>query len=270
MSFLSVKVRFEPMVLKISRFDCKSFFLKILCARVQKLKILSHVSIFWSNFSFANHSKDSENYQYPVLREYWKKFLEKTDRKERIVLVEGSLRPVANSEIEAIEKSSEGGWVTYFAHKENVPVACPDISSDDFAKMMPELDKDQWALTSFLRWFDSFHRNKNKKVSLEEICEILKKKECVEGVDITPAKLKTLYKQYIGKDFNENESQNDLINPNRDDAITNKLSRKHSDLREVKIVSEIEKYWKEGKSIFIAFGSGHLIIQRPALEKLLS
>jgi len=217
----------------------------------------------------ANHSNDPENHQYPVLREYWKKFLEKTEGKEKIVLVEGSLRPVAPTETEAIEKSSEGGWVTYFAHQEGIPVACPDISSDEFAKIMPELDREQWVLTSFLRWFDSFQKNKKSKLSLEEICEILKRKEYVEGVEVTPAKLKELYKHYIGKDFDENESQNDLVNPNRDDAITNKLAREHSDLREVKIVAEIERYWKEGKSIFIAFGSGHLIIQRPALEELL-
>ncbi len=217
----------------------------------------------------ANHSNDPENHQYPVLREYWKKFLEKIEGKGKIVLVEGSLRPIANSEIEAIEKSSEGGWVTYFAHQENIPVACPDISSDDFAKMTPELDREQWFLTSFLRWFDSFYKNKKSKVSLEKICEILKKKEYVEGVEVTPERFKTLYKQYIGKDFNENESQNNLINPNREDAITNKLIKIHSDLREIKIIEEIERYWREGKSIFIAFGSGHLIIQKPALEKLL-
>jgi hypothetical protein len=212
----------------------------------------------------ANHSNDPENHQYPVLQKYWEEFLERTEGKERLVLVEGSLRLVAPSEKEAIEKSSEGGWVTYFAHRESVPVACPDISTDDFAKMMPELDKEQWVLTSFLRWFDSSKKN------LGEICEILKRKEYAKGVEVTPDNLKTLYKHYIGKDFNENESQNYLVDPNRDGAITNKLAREHSDLREVKIVEEIERYWKEGKSIFIAFGSGHLIIQRPALEMLLN
>ncbi len=218
----------------------------------------------------ANHSRDPENHQYPTLREYWKKFLEKAIEKDKVVLVEGRLRPVATSETEAIERSSEGGWVTYFAHRENIPVVCPDIGLNEFTKMMPELDKEQWFLVSFLRIFDSFQRDKKTKKSLEEICEILKTGESLEGVEITPKKFKALYKQYVGKDFNENESQNDLVNPNREDSVTNELTRMHSDLREIKIVSEIEKYWKEGKSVFIVFGSGHLIIQRPALEKLLA
>lgn len=217
----------------------------------------------------ANHSTDPENHQFPILREYWKRFLEKTEGNEKIVLIEGGLRPLGNSEKEAIEKSSEGGLATYLAHKENIPIASPDISPDDFAEKM-DLDKKQWFLASFLRWFESFQRNKKvKEDTLEEICEIIKRKDYWKDVEVTPEKFKTLYKQYVGKDFNENESQNDLVNPNRDDAVTNKLIRLHSDAREIKIVEDIEKYWKEGKSVFIVFGSGHLIIQRPAIEAML-
>ena len=196
----------------------------------------------------ANHSSDPNNHQYPALREYWKKFL-KVSGKDRIVLVEGGLRPVAESEQEAIEKGSEGSWVTYFANKENIPVACPDMSTEEFLEMNKEVDKDEWFLTENLRKFDYLQRSKRKMV--------------------LPEGFKELYKKYIGKDFDENENQNNLVNPNRNDAVTNKLSRMHSDLREVKIVSEIERYWKEGKSIFIAFGSGHLVIQKPALKALL-
>ncbi len=196
----------------------------------------------------ANHSSDPNNHQYPALREYWKKFL-KVSGKDRIVLAEGGLRPVAESEQEAIEKGSEGSWVTYFANKENKPVACPDMSTEEFLEMNKEVDKDEWFLTENLRKFDYLQRSKRKMV--------------------LPEGFKELYKKYIGKDFDENENQNNLVNPNRNDAVTNKLSRMHSDLREVKIVSEIERYWKEGKSIFIAFGSGHLVIQKPALKALL-
>ena len=77
------------------------------------------------------------------------------------------------------------------------------------------------------------------------------------------------YKRIIGKKFNKDESQNHLINPNKTETIINKLSTAHSDLRELNIVSEIEKYWKEEKSIFVVLGSGHLIIQKPALKNIL-
>ncbi len=218
----------------------------------------------------ANHSTDPENNQFPILRTYWKKFLEKTKGKDKIVLIEGGLRPLAQTEKEAIEKSSEGGLATYLANKENVPITSPDIDSDDFAKSIPDLDPQQWFLASFLRWFELFQKNKKvKENTLEEICKIIKRKDYWKDVEVTPEKFKILYKQYIGKDFHEYESQNNFINPNRDDAITNKLIRMHSDAREVKIVEDAHKYWQEGKNIFIVFGSGHLIIQRPALETLL-
>lgn len=38
-----------------------------------------------------------------------------------------------------------------------------------------------------------------------------------------------------------------------------------SDIRDAHITSEIERYWKQGKSILIVFGAGHLVIQEPAL-----
>ncbi|MDZ4205718.1 MAG: hypothetical protein U1C12_00670, partial [Patescibacteria group bacterium] len=95
------------------------------------------------------------------------------------------------------------------------------------------------------------------------------KKEIWSELKISMDKLSELYKKIIGKEFNKDESQNYLINPNKTGTIINELSMKHSDLRELNMVSEIKRYWKDGKSIFVVFGGGHLIIQRPALEKII-
>ena len=61
-----------------------------------------------------------------------------------------------------------------------------------------------------------------------------------------------------------------LADPNKTGTRINEITTILTDAREVSIVSGIEKYWKEGKSIFAVFGSGHLIAQRPALEELLT
>ena len=221
----------------------------------------------------ANHSRNPKNRQYLILKEYWKRFLRITEGKDKIILIEGKLRNVPKDEELAIINGAEGDLITLFAQKEHIPVACPDISYDEFSKRMPNVNKDNLLLLHFLRWLDNFQTHTNPKPDCEKAfqkwCDNEKKKEIWSKSDLSIDKLIELYKRIIGKKFNKDESQNHLINPNETETIINKLSTAHSDLRELNIVSEIEKYWKEEKSIFVVFGSGHLIIQKPALKNIL-
>lgn len=138
---------------------------------------------------------------------------------------------------------------------------------------MPDINIDHILLLTFLRDVDNFQKQTESKPDFEKSFHAWgqkqKQREMFKDVDISTERLRRLYEEIIGKKFDENESQNYLINPNNTGTIINEISQKHSDLRELVIVSEIERYWKEGKSIFVVFGSGHLIIQRPALEKIL-
>lgn len=60
-----------------------------------------------------------------------------------------------------------------------------------------------------------------------------------------------------------------IINPTKEKSIINKVSRTCSTFRNIHVTMEIEKLWNQGKNIFIVFGAGHLILQEPALRKLL-
>jgi homospermidine synthase len=87
----------------------------------------------------ANHSRDPKNLQYPALKEYWQKFLKDTAGKEKIVLVEGSLRKLGKDKESAITKcGAEGGFITFLAHQAGVPIACPDISDEELIKRLPD------------------------------------------------------------------------------------------------------------------------------------
>lgn len=99
--------------------------------------------------------------------------------------------------------------------------------------------------------------------------ETQKKRKMWQDTDTSFEKLKQLYKDVVGKDFSEDDNFNNLVNPNRTDTGVNQVARAQSDLRDLNIASEIERYWNEGKSIFVAFGSGHLIIEEPALRTVL-
>ncbi len=216
----------------------------------------------------ANHSHDPENYQYPVLREYWNRFLETTINKERLILVEDTQRSIQIDEVTAIKCGAEGDFVSFLGAQTNIKNISPDITLEKLAKKFPEIPEEEVLLYRFLDVVNAFQRH-HLSSPFEDVvnnwCEDKKQK----GFDVSLDKLKDLYKNILGKEFDLKDAMNNLVNPNNTGTRINEIARLLSDAREVNIVSEIEKYWKEGKSLFVVFGSGHLVVQRPALEKLL-
>jgi hypothetical protein len=221
----------------------------------------------------ANHSKDPNNKQYPILKDFWGKFLEKIDVKNSIVLVEGGLRRVFENEQEAILDRAEGNLITIYATNLSIKIESPDIPLDDAIKSIPEITREQFFLYIFLSWFSNYQRYPDPKPDFET--EYLKwskrfeKKQYWNGFDTGVQNMKIMFKNILKEEFSLEFKANDYINPNRSESIINEIARKHSDARDLNIASEIEKYWNEGKSIFVVFGSGHLIIQEPALRELL-
>ena len=222
----------------------------------------------------ANHSKNPENPQYAALKEYWERFLKATEGKERIVLVEGELRKLYTDENAAISSGAEGNLVTLLAHQANILVACPDLDEEALVERLPDLDRNHVLLYEFLAWVTGFQRNLNQEMSLMESvqtwAERESQREIWKSLDVSVAKLMELHRQILGKDFDENENTNDLINPNLTTTPINIIARALSDQRDLNIASELVRYWREGKSIFSTFGRGHLIIEEPALRKLLT
>jgi len=222
----------------------------------------------------ANHSHDPSNHQYPILRDYWNKFVEVTKETERIALNEGGLRKSSEDEVSAIVNGSEAGLLTYLANKESVAIASPELSDSELLKALPQYSVIDFLLYWFLHFVNNYQTHADPKPNFNESMKRWFKyhnaKEPWNKVDFTMEEILSRYKKIAKKDFSELESQKHLINPYKNIALTNEISRNVGELREVKIVSEIENYWKSGKSIFIAYGSGHLIVQRPALERLLT
>ncbi len=220
----------------------------------------------------ANHSLNPDNPQYQALREYWDRFLDTTKGKDRIVLIESGLRKVRENEETAIMAGSEGSLITLFAYRENISVASPDIGDSDLMDLLPNLNKEEFLLYLFLVQLNHSQRISPRPPFEKDFqfwCENTKQRKLWQDTDISLPILKELYKKILGKEFDEDDDTNHLINPNRNETPINKFARARSDLRDLNIASEIERYWKEGKSIFAVFGMGHLIIEEPALRKTL-
>lgn len=221
----------------------------------------------------ANHSRNPADPQYPALKKYWNRFLEVAKGKDKIVLVEGRLRPLIEDEEKAIVNGSEGSFITLLAHRVGISVACPDISDDELMEHFPDSNKDEILLYWFLSWLNNFQKHADSKSDFEKSaqmwCKNQKPRKMWKDTEISLPRLKELYKKILGKDFDEKENPNDLVNPNKTGTPINQVARAQSDLRDTNIAEEIVQHWNEGKNIFVVFGRGHLIIQEPALKKLL-
>jgi hypothetical protein len=64
--------------------------------------------------------------QWDELKSVWSEFLEKTKGQKRIVFIEGGIRPVEESEEQAILKHGGMRLATFLAHQENIETHSPE------------------------------------------------------------------------------------------------------------------------------------------------
>lgn len=224
----------------------------------------------------ANHSPDHNNEQYPKLRDYWQKFLDKTKGKNSIVLVEGWKRPVLKTEEEAIKNGGEGTFITLLADKEGIPTECPEPDKKEIANALEDkFSKDKIVFYHFISQLKGWQRFPEPRPNFDEFVPMIFKrvKRITEwnDYDYSTDHMLKIYEGVFGHKINKEGLTNtkiDFSNPNKEGPI-NLVARASSDVRDFNIASEIERYWNEGKNIFVVFGSGHLIIEEPALKQVL-
>ncbi len=225
----------------------------------------------------ANHSPDPNNEQYDKLIEYWKKFLEKTGGRNCIVLVEGWKRPVLKNKEGAIKNGNEGTFITMLADQKGIPTECPEPDEKEIIEaLLKQFTKDKIVFYYFISQLKGWQRFSEPRPNFDEFVPMIFKrvKRITEWDDYnfsTDHMLK-IYEEVFGQKISKEELMNteiDFSNPNKEGPI-NFVARASSDIRDFNIASEIERYWNEGKDIFVVFGSGHLIIEEPALRATLN
>jgi hypothetical protein len=248
--------------------DWKTVYKKIpYCFKIEKNRQYTY-------YFGANHSHDPKNEQFPILKEFWGDFVEKINDRKSVVFIEGGLRKRIESEDTAIKEDSEAGLVTFLAHTAGIPAYCPEPdATKERESLLKKFSKEEIQYYYFARVAHAWHRRNPKPDFEEYIGHYLKQDEADskwEDFDFSMGNMKMIHKTLFGVDFENDEKfsfQN--INPATENSVINKVARACSTYRNVHIVSEILKFWKEGKSVFVVFGGAHAILQEPALRELL-
>ena len=224
----------------------------------------------------ANHSPDPSNEQYNKLLEYWQKFLKKTKGQNCMVFVEGWKRPVLKNKEEAIKNGNEGTFITMLADQEGIQTECPEPDEKEVTgELLKQFSKDKIVFYYFISQLKGWQRFSEPRPNFDEFVPMIFKrvKRITEwnDYDYSTEHMLRIYEEVFGQKISKEELMNtaiDFSNPNLKGPI-NDVARASSDIRDLNIASEIERYWNEGKNIFVVFGSGHLIIEEPALRATL-
>lgn len=213
----------------------------------------------------ANHSCEPTDKQYPLLETYWNDFLKATEGKNCVVLIEGSKRRLCATKEEAITQSGgEGGFMTYVAHKEHIPVICPE---PDYKTLQQELlnyfEEDAIIYRKFAQSVQQFHRYRKNDASLE-FETFYQGRYNLPSLDA----MKGVHKKLFNDELNLDDELffYNITNPVTTDTIINKVCRKASNLRDQYMVACIDQLIKEGKNIFVVYGYTHAVMQERAIK----
>ncbi len=226
-------------------------------------------------FFGSRHVYDPNDEQIPKLEIFWEDFSATTNGSERIVLVEGGKRAILNSKKEAIETGGEIQYTAFLAAQSDISIESPEPrASHWFQELASRFSKDAVAYYDFARVCYQWNQ-KDVRPSFEtyvsNFLEANIKNSGWNDYDFSLEHMKEIHYDLFHTMFKEDDKEffYNVINPTTSFSIINKISLADDEgIRDTYILSEIERYWNEGKSLFIIYGQQHAVILEKALRKL--
>lgn len=236
----------------------------------------SQVAFFFG----ANHSRNPDDEQYALLKEYWQEFVHASRDTSAVVYIEGGVRQLHVDEREAITRDSESGLLVLWAHREGIAAASAEPDArDEIAGLTATFSRDHIAYYYFIRTVHQWLRlPKDKPPYAAYVGGSLQRHEAHrgwEGYDFSLAHMERIHQEVTGNDFMrdlENRDSAYFLNifvSIRNDSPINAVGAELATIRNVAMVHKVCDAWQSGKSVFAAFGNSHVILQERALRTLL-
>ncbi len=223
----------------------------------------------------GNHNHDPSNFYYPELKKFWEQFLSITNKDNSIVMNEGGLWKIRENDEEAIKAGGECSLITLWAHLAGYPIISPEFPSSELVnELLKFFSKDLIFYHRVARETMSYHKSFPRPTNYEEYYGRFNLHRFSLGwpdYDYSLEHAKTIHKDLFHTDFDPNDEEffyKNVPSP-YENSVLNEISRQETLIRDIYIVEQILKSWKEGKNIFIVFGGGHAVIMEEALRKIL-
>jgi hypothetical protein len=222
------------------------------------------------------HLSDPEHPDFLMIDRYWNDFMSKTGGNNCVVLIEGNLRAFVNSKETMIKRSGEGGYATYLATKNNIPVYCPEPPLPEELKILKQkFSGEHILLFYYIRWVNFFYK-RNKEDTPDNIFQkaLTNLKDYLKGtdIDVTSTHINKIYFDLFGNDMNKTELDEirKLVFPIPGKTVINDIAVEDILIRDQWIVGQIEQLWEKEKNIFIVYGQTHAHLQEPAIREFVN
>lgn len=225
----------------------------------------------------ANHSCDPKNEQYLLLKFFWQEFLDQTNGKNCVVLIEGSLRNLHESKTpeEAIRRAgAEGGFITFFSHKANINIECPEPNEQFLInELKKEFSEEEIAYKNFAQATLQYNRCKiinPNSIFIDFIQPYFIEDQRNFRINLTNENMQQIHQKLFNTNFDPNDEKffYTITNPVIHNTVINKICRKASIIRDSYIVNYINNLIKQGKNIFIVYGATHAVMQENAIRNV--
>ena len=223
----------------------------------------------------SRHSFDPTDTQFAKIESFWNDFLEKTQGQSRIAFLEGGNRPALSAREEAIHQGGEMHFVAYLAHEEGIETFSPEPpSSLLFEELSKHFPREAIAYYYFARVCYQWNRMVMRPDFQGYVNRFLRRDAVDSGwndFSFTIDHMIEIQKDLFGTDFNKDDKKffYDVINPTTEFSVVNQVSRfEDAGFRDLYVLEQTEKSWKEGKSIFIIYGCSHAVMHEPVLRDM--
>ncbi len=223
------------------------------------------------------HSYDPNHAQWTKLKKLWDEFLVTTKDQKRIVFTEGGIRPVENTEEEAITKFGGMGLITFWAAQAGIEVFSPEPNEAyERSELEKEFSRDEIQYYYFARVVLQWNRY---QVPKPEFTEYLgkylardKRESNWNDFDFSLEHMMIIHQDLFGTQFDQHDHMffKKVSTPVHLHTVVNRVSRTSSEIRDEYIVSQIAKYMENGYSLFVQYGGSHAVVQHEYLKEILN
>lgn len=218
------------------------------------------------------HTYDPLDPQFTKLKQLWDDFLAKIDPKKALVLVEGGERTPQATAKDSIKHGGEAELTTLLAHQHKIKCLSPEPGEEqEIKELLKQFPREGTMYYYFARIANQWLRA-GKPFGLREYLESTGMRTYRQMTNWPDFQLSLedfikIHDKLHDHPFSEDDQEcfYQDSNPN-----FNPISAACSEIRDEYMVKEVIKLWKEGKSLFIVYGSGHAIRQEPALKEILT
>ncbi len=223
----------------------------------------------------VRHSHDVNDEQFHTLKQCWNKFLRETGTGKSIVLIEGQKVIPCQDEREAIIKDGERGLITFLVAQHSIETLCPEPDMlAERKELLKRFSKEEIEYYYFARAVDrwnQFHTDVDFETFIKPYLERDKRVSDWDNFEFSLDHMRLVHQQLFGSEFDPRDAKffSCIISPARDDTMINNVARESSAIRDAHIVRKITQLWRDGYNIFVVYGKGHVLTQKPILEQIL-